>query len=188
MITLQSELHATCHQDPGFKGVRAKLGSDDEFAGGIQGKLDKMPLDYVKRMYLEHNRAHDAESEFTAYNAGHVLKTTAKREWAFVVGSYGVDMVTWVFDLDRAEPEYTAADMVEGRNATPLRLLMQLHMVKKAGLCVAEVVAIRLYTGPCYSRYNRVLRNQAAAGDTLFAATIHLIRRSFLFLFSSSFC
>ena len=183
MITLESKLHATCHQDPGFKGVRAKLGSDDEFAGGIQGKLDKMPLDYVKRMYLEHNRAHDAASEFTAYNAGHVLKTTAKREWAFVVGSYGVDMVTWVFDLDRAEPEYTAADMVEGRNATPLRLLMKLPMVKKAGLCVAEVVAMRLYTGPCYSCYNRVLRNLAAAGDTLFATTIHLIRRSFLFLF-----
>ena len=163
--------------------MRAKLGSDDEFAGGIQGKLGKMALEYVKYMYWEHNRAHDAESEFTAYNAGHVLKTTAKREWAFVVGSYGVDMVTWVFDLDRAEPEYTAADMVEGRNATPLRLLMQLPMVKKAGLCVAEVVAMRLYTGPCYSRYNRVLRNQAAAGDTLFAATIHLIRRLFLFLF-----
>ena len=168
--------------------MRAKLGSDDEFAGGIQGKLGKMALEYVKYMYWEHNRAHDAESEFTAYNAGHVLKTTAKREWAFVVGSRGVDMVTWVFVLDHAEPEYTAADMVEGRNATPLRLLMQLHMVKKAGLCVAEVVAIRLYTGPCYSRYNRVLRNQAAAGDTLFAATIHLIRRSFLFLFSFSFC
>ena len=73
--------------------------------------------------------------------------------------------------------------MVEGRNATPLRLLMKLPMVKKAGLCVAEVVAIRLYTGQCYSRYNRVLRNLAAAGDTLFATTIHLIRRSFLFLF-----
>ena len=113
------------------------MGSDDEFAGGIQGKLDKMPLDYVKRMYLEHNRAHDAASEFTAYNAGHVLKTTAKREWAFVVGSRGVDMVTWVFVLDHAEPEYTAADMVEGRNATPLRLLMKLPMVEKAGLCVA---------------------------------------------------
>ena len=171
--------------------MRAKLGSDDEFAGGIQGKLGKMALEYVKYMYWEHNRAHDAESEFTAYNAGHVLKTTAKREWAFVVGSRGVDMVTWVFVLDHAEPEYTAADMVEGRNATPLRLLMKLPMVKKAGLCVAEVVAIRLYSGPCYNRYNRVLRNLAAAGDTVcsnYPPNQEVVSVSVSFLFRYSLC
>ena len=50
-------MHDKFFQDPGFKGVRAKLGSDDEFAGGIQGKLGKMALEYVKYMYWEHNRA-----------------------------------------------------------------------------------------------------------------------------------
>ena len=126
--------------------------------------------------YLEHNREHDAEKEFTAYNAGHVLTTNAKREWAFVVGAQGVNVITWTFDLERAQPVYTPADMVEGRNATPLRELMELPMVKRASVCVAEVVAIRLYTGPLYNRYNRVLRGQAADGDTLFTTTIHLIR------------
>ena len=162
-------MHLSCHQDPGLFqdqsiSFRAIMGTDDDFAGGIQRKLGKMAVDYVMRMFLEHNRAHDAEVEFSAYNAGHVIKTTAKREWAFVVGSQGVDIVIWVFDLDRAEPEYTPADMVAGRNATPLRVLMQLPLVKKAGLCVAEVVAIRLYTGPCYSRYNRVLRGWRPQG------------------------
>ena len=162
-------------QDPS-QSFRANLGSDDEFVGGIQGKLGKMGLEYVKDMYLEHNCTHDAKREFTANNAGHVLKTTAKREWEFVVGSHGVDLVKWTFDLEHAEPAYTAEDMVEGRNATPLRELMLLLLVKKAGLRVAEVVAIRLYTGPLYNRYNRVLRGLAAAGDTLFKTTIHLIR------------
>jgi hypothetical protein len=55
-------------------------------------------------MYLEHNCTHDAETEFTAYNAGHLLKTKARREWAFVVGSHGEDLVKWTFDLEHAEP------------------------------------------------------------------------------------
>jgi len=91
-------------QDPS-QSFRANLGSDDEFVGGIQGKLGKMGLEYVKDMYLEHNCTHDAKREFTANNAGHVLKTTAKREWEFVVGSHGVDLVKWTFDLEHAEPE-----------------------------------------------------------------------------------
>ena len=158
------------------QSFRANLGSDDAFAGGIQGKLGRMGLEYVKDMYLEHNHTLDAETEFKTYNAGHVLITTAKREWEFVVGSQGVDLVTWTFDLERAEPKYTPESMVEGRNATPLRELMQLPLVKKAGLRVAEVVAIRLYAGPLYNRYNRVLRELAANGDTLFPTTIYLIR------------
>jgi hypothetical protein len=89
-------------QDPS-QSFGANLGSDDDFVGGIQGKLG-MGLEYVKDMYLEHNCMHDAETEFTAYNAGHVLKTTARREWAFVVGSHGVDLVKWSFDLQHAEP------------------------------------------------------------------------------------
>ena len=79
-------------QDPS-QSFRANLGSDDDFVGGIQGKLGKMGLEYVKDMYLEHNCMHDAETEFTASSAGHKLQTTAKREWAFVVGSHGVDLV-----------------------------------------------------------------------------------------------
>ena len=67
-------------QDPS-QSFRANLGSDDEFVGGIQGTLGNMGLEYVKEIYLEHNGTHDAETEFTAYNAGHVLKTKARRVW-----------------------------------------------------------------------------------------------------------
>jgi hypothetical protein len=73
----------------------------------------------------------------------------SSRDWEFVVGSNGVDLVKWTFDLEHAaEPACTAEDMVEGRHATPLREFMQLLLVKKAGLRVAEVVAIRLHAGP----------------------------------------
>ena len=129
-----SQLHAKFFQDPSLfqdpsRSFRANLGSDDDFAGGMQGKLGKMPLDYVKSMFLEHNRAHDAQNEFMFGNKGKT--STAQREWRFVVGSQGVNLLTWTFDLDVAEPEYTPEDLLEGRNVKPLRELMQLSMVKK---------------------------------------------------------
>ena len=129
-----SQLHNKFFQDPSLfqdpsRSLRAKLGSDDDFAGGIQGQLGKMPLDYVKSMFLEHNRAHDAQNEFMFGNKGKT--STAQREWRFVVGSQGVNLLTWTFDLDVAEPEYTPEDLLEGRNVKPLRELMQLSMVKK---------------------------------------------------------
>jgi hypothetical protein len=51
------------------------------WAAGIQGKLGNMGLENVKEIYREHNGKHDAETEFTAYTAGHVLKTKARRGW-----------------------------------------------------------------------------------------------------------
>jgi len=129
-----SQLHAKFFQDPRLfqdpsRSFCAKLGSDDDFAGGMQGKLGKMPLAYVKAMFLEHNRAHDAQNEFMFGNKGKT--STAQREWRYVVGSQGVDLHTWTFDLDVADPEYTPEDLLEGRNVKPLRELMQLSMVKK---------------------------------------------------------
>ncbi len=54
-----------CLQDPSLfqdpsQSFRAKMGSDEEFVGGIQGKLGNMGLEYVKEMYLEQNFTHDA--------------------------------------------------------------------------------------------------------------------------------
>ena len=172
-------LHTKFFQDPTLfqdqsKSFRAKFGSDDDFAGGMQGKLGKMDLEFVKRMYLEHNRAHDAQTEFAYGNKGKT--STAQREWRFVVGSHGVSVHTWTFDVERAEPEYTPEDLVAGRNAKPLRELMRLPRVKEAGLRVAEVVGLRLYSGPLFAAYNRVQRGFAKDGDTLYTTTAHLIK------------
>ena len=65
----------------------------------------QMDLEYVKRMYMEHNQEHDAQQQFTYGAKGR--KSTAQHEWRFVVGSQGVNVITWAFDLTRSEPEYT---------------------------------------------------------------------------------
>ena len=48
---------------------------------------------------------------------------------------------------------------------------------------VAEVVGLRLYSGPLFAVYNRVQRGFFKDGDTLYTTTAHLIKRSLLFLF-----
>jgi len=48
---------------------------------------------------------------------------------------------------------------------------------------VAEVVGLRLYSGPLFAVYNRVQRGFFKDGDTLYTTTAHLIKRSFSFLF-----
>lgn len=98
-------------------------------------------------MYNEHCQMRDSNSFFTAWNAGHVIRSTAIREWFFVVGSLGVDRNTWEIDMSMAEPEIADDMMVTGRNAKRLADLMERRDVKRAGLVAAEVVAIRLYTG-----------------------------------------
>ena len=50
----------------------------------------------------------------------------------------------------------------------------RLPKVKAAGLIQAEVAAIRLYTGPMYVKYNRVLR-ATAVGPYSYVTTVHAI-------------
>ena len=170
-----SSLHSKFCQDPHFKGIRGKFGSDELFASGIDGVVGPMDAQYVRAMFNEHNLATNAEAEFTAWNAGHVIKTNAKREWLFVVGAQGVNQDSWTFDPALSQPEVAEGMMVDGRNAKRLAQVLDTPEVKKAGLSAAEAVAIRLYTGPLYVLYNAVLRGLVAPGDNLFPATIHLI-------------
>ena len=60
---------------------------------------------------------------------------------------------------------------------------MYLHLYIQAKLRVAEVVGLRLYSGPLFAVYNRVQRGFFKDGDTLYTTTAHLIKRSLLFLF-----
>ena len=60
---------------------------------------------------------------------------------------------------------------------------MHLHLCIQAELRVAEVVGLRLYSGPLFAVYNRVQRGFFKDGDTLYTTTAHLIKRSFPFLF-----
>ncbi len=94
-----------------------------------------------------------------------------------MVGRDGLDKSSWTFDVDRAEPVMEEGIMVKGRNAEKLAALLRSPEVKQSVVTVVEVVALRLYTGPMYVKYNAVLRGMAVAtaGGTIYSSTVHLI-------------
>ena len=171
-----SALHSKFTQDPNFKGVRGKFAADELFAAGIDGIVGPLDVQYIRAMYNEHTLDAEASKQFTAWNAGHEIKTTPEREWLFVVGRDGLDKSSWTFDVERAEPVVEEGMMVEGRNAEKLAALLRSPEVERSKVTVAEVVALRLYTGPMYVKYNAVLRMAVAtAGGTIYSSTVHLI-------------
>ena len=172
-----SALHSKFTQDPNFKGVRGKFAADELFAAGIDGIVGPLDVQYIRAMYNEHTLNAEASKQFTAWNAGHEIKTTPEREWLFVVGRDGLDKSSWTFDVERAEPVVEEGMMVEGRNAEKLASLLRSPEVERSKVTVAEVVALRLYTGPMYVKYNAVLRGMAVAtaGGTIYSSTVHLI-------------
>ena len=172
-----SALHSKFTQDPNFKGVRGKFAADELFAAGIDGIVGPLDVQYIRAMFNEHCLNAEASKQFTAWNAGHEIKTTPEREWLFVVGRDGLDKSSWTFDVERAEPVVEEGMMVEGRNAEKLAALLRSPEVERSHVTVAEVVALRLYTGPMYVKYNAVLRGMAVAtaGGTIYSSTVHLI-------------
>ena len=172
-----SALHSKFTQDPNFQGVRGKFAADELFAAGIDGIVGPLDVQYIRAMFNEHCLNAEAKKEFTAWNAGHEIKTTPEREWLFVVGRDGLDKSSWTFDVERAEPVVEEGMMVEGRNAEKLAALLRSPEVERSKVTVAEVVALRLYTGPMYVKYNAVLRGMAVAtaGGTIYSSTVHLI-------------
>ena len=172
-----SALHSKFIQDPNFKGVRGKFAADELFAAGIDGIVGPLDVQYIRAMYNEHTLNAEASKQFTAWNAGHEIKTTPEREWLFVVGRDGLDKSSWTFDVERAEPVVEEGMMVEGRNAEKLAALLRSPEVERSHVTVAEIVALRLYTGPMYVKYNAVLRGMAVAtaGGTIYSSTVHLI-------------
>ena len=172
-----SALHSKFTQDPNFKGVRGKFAADELFAAGIDGIVGPLDVQYIRAMYNEHCLNAEASKQFTAWNAGHEIKTTPEREWLFVVGRDGLDKSSWTFDVERADPVVEEGMMVEGRNAEKLAALLRSPVVERSKVTVAEVVALRLYTGPMYVKYNAVLRGMAVAtaGGTIYSSTVHLI-------------
>ena len=172
-----SALHSRFTQDPNFKGVRGKFAADELFAAGIDGIVGPLDVQYIRAMFNEHCLNAEASKQFTAWNAGHEIKTTPEREWLFVVGRDGLDKSSWTFDVERAEPVVEEGMMVEGRNAEKLAALLRSPEVERSHVTVAEIVALRLYTGPMYVKYNAVLRGMAVAtaGGTIYSSTVHLI-------------
>jgi hypothetical protein len=142
-----SVLHSKYAQDPNFKGVRGKFGNDKMFVGGLEAIVGPMDVQYVRSMYNEHCMSSDADSGFTAWNAGHTIKTSPRDEWVFVVGKKELNLHCWTLIPAESVPLVLRA-LESGRNAKRLADLLDTLEARAANLSAAEVVALRLYTGP----------------------------------------
>ena len=97
-----------------------------------------------KAMMAEHTMSEDSEVQFWASNKE--LWTTSRQEWFFVVGIGG--KIDDGGELVEGRTRDKKASQVEGRNAHPLQHLMSSKQAQDAKLTLAELAALRLYTGP----------------------------------------
>jgi hypothetical protein len=108
----------------------------------------------MRGIYSEHTLSADSHDVFTPSN-NQELRCTPKRELDFVVGEGGIDLKIFEMKLD-ARPTVDASTLVNERNIQTIAELMEKQEAKRAGLHIAEVVALRLYTGkiPIEKRVN----------------------------------
>jgi hypothetical protein len=142
-----SVLHSKYTQDPNFKGVRGNFGNDRLFVDGVTAIVGPMDVQYVRAMFNEHCMSADADLGFTAWNAGNIIKTTPHDEWLFVVGKKGLNRRCWTLIPAQSVP-LVLRELESGRNAKSLADLLDTLEARAANLSAAEVVALRLYTGP----------------------------------------
>jgi hypothetical protein len=113
---------------------------------GVSRQVGKMDVNVSKAMAAEHTMSEDSDETFFAPNTK--LSTTPSNEWLFVMGvGGGVSANGEIVEGGRPENEVLA----EGRNAKSLKHLKGLVEARASELTMAELVALRLYTGPMVS-------------------------------------
>ena len=110
-------------------------------------------------------------SDFVFVSGNYKLQTKACDEWLYVVG-----------DENGRRLMPPASVMEHGRVIHPIDELLQKNLAKAANLTREEMIAIVMYTGPCFVLYNAVLRqfpadiyNVFKDGNNLFSTTIFVL-------------
>jgi hypothetical protein len=138
--------------------LQGKFCSISVFGRSLEERLGGMNENAAAGLFAEHCMAADSDVHFTPTNhptAGRA--TTPREEFRAVVGAAGVDTKTWTLRPDAA-PTCPAGGDVPGRVLRPLAYFLGCAPAHDARLTRGEVVALRLFTGPMYARYNEVLR------------------------------
>jgi hypothetical protein len=128
----------------------------NDFYRGPEALIGTPNPKVLQGMEIEHCRRKNAKTEFTTPNYN--VTTMPSLEWEFVVcprqdRSYPhtpKDISQW--------PANSGWKGDEGRDVIPLETFMAMQEVTSAGLKQAEVIGLRLYTGPNYTLYNTRLR------------------------------
>ena len=140
-----AQRHAKLCMDPRVLVRKGKLGGINLFDGRLEDHTGHADVNRLRGIFSEHCLSPDSDDEFTPPNNPE-LRCTPKRELDFVIGKDGMDLKTFEVKVD-ARPTYDASSLVNERNVQPIAELMKKKEAKRAGLHIAETVALRLYTG-----------------------------------------
>lgn len=148
-------------------GFEANFGDLAKFYDGLDGLIGLPSPRVLDAMQAEHTMCQDSLDTFVTTNYGGTL-TCPSTEWQFVFAP----------DLDRKYPGMGLPPM--GREPCPIKAFVDHPSTKEAGLTFEEVLALRLYTGPMFVKYNASLRGfpsmswKALKGNR-YATTLHAI-------------
>jgi hypothetical protein len=135
----------------------------EDFHSGLRSRIGDAFLDFLKAMEAEHCHTPDSKKMFLTRNYG--IRTCPDNEWCIVVNN-----------------DTNLADMRGDRRIPDIHDLLQLEQARGAHMTKEEMIAVVLYTGPMYEKYNCVLRRwpekdykeMVDAGAT-FTTTIHVL-------------
>jgi hypothetical protein len=139
--------------DGAYEGQFATL---DEFFRGPEALIGVPNPKIMEGMEKEHCSRDNATVRFNSPNYN--VWTTPELEWEFVVKPVAGKAYphTPKNKADWEKPNDWKGE--HGREVAALDSFMQLEEVTKAGVIPAEVIGLRLYTGPMFALYNASLR------------------------------
>eukprot|EP00286_Rhodomonas_abbreviata_P001294 CAMPEP_0181290074 /NCGR_PEP_ID=MMETSP1101-20121128/1224_1 /TAXON_ID=46948 /ORGANISM="Rhodomonas abbreviata, Strain Caron Lab Isolate" /LENGTH=1392 /DNA_ID=CAMNT_0023394343 /DNA_START=102 /DNA_END=4280 /DNA_ORIENTATION=- len=150
-----------------LNAVTGNFGELKTFFDGLDKHIGLPNPRILRAMEVEHNHSEDSDDFFvtTNYNG---TRTKPSIEWEFALNP-------------DPNVEYPGVgDGESGRVAAPLKSFLDHPFKERAELTDAEVLALRLYTGPMFMKYNTCLRKfpedvyKACKGNG-YVTTIHAI-------------
>jgi hypothetical protein len=171
-----AQTHSKLCMDPSSLVRKGTFGGMALFDSRLEEQVGCMDVVPLRAMWAEHCLSSDSSTTFSPPN-NPTLVCTPQDEFYFVVGKDGIDKREWKLKPG-AVPTFDTCSMVEGRNAKAISELLESPEAKAAGLLDVEIVALRLFSGPLYVKYNQILRTlspkQGLHGNT-YSTTIALI-------------
>ena len=163
-----SELHQKFQDEAG--GFELEYAGLKSFFGGLEAVVGSPNIKVLEGMRHEHCSSDDSREPFVTPN--YKMTTTARTEWWFVcspeTGLSELRLTSWPREADEtihgsAQPRQPMPmsafdEVIEDVNA-------RLGKIEAAKIDTTEFIGARMYTGPCFVKYNTVLRGlQSAIG------------------------
>eukprot|EP01052_Picozoa_sp_SAG31_P015468 SAG31_NODE_994_length_10499_cov_6.293452_6_plen_2190_part_01 len=198
----EEQSQTATYDDPFAKfsgGFEGTYGDIDTFYGGLVqliGEPDKQVDDAVRAEHCEVLEGFGAsKTEMQAGNYG--VKFTPEKEYNFVADPDFLEPMDCGLEWNSGEPPISGGyrqkmdirELTEPSKAVPRiraafsemgwpKEAVSESRYKNLKITTVELIAMRLYTGPCFVLYNGVLRTMASGGIIAFGFPPHLIGKS----------